>query len=505
MPPPVHERGGLPPGPNAYYPYSAPPPSEPIYPYRPRRGPESDAHAAPPYAVHEPPMPVRPASPSMRFAQEPVEYIPVPRGAPDVLPPPMHDDLARAPMLPPHEMHVPMDVPLHALPPRARERPPPPPVPVPLPPSPRRVHASVHSRSHAPRGAPPAPMAEMHGASASKRDRKRKEVLDRLDRTHWEGIENREAVFQETYVALTSTYHALLTNPTHVREFAIAMADRTLDRNAALREVALYHAFRMERSQSTFAAERAKVDDEARLAKRSVRDKLLHVIEDRKRRLRDEKEGGEFAADFLLEPSQRQHSTRQLRNKGGASAAPAMRLARYSALGLDEEGAASTQALSTAVAQLLHWSDLDASAAIAAASAKGDVRALPVATARGDTFELPLHEAFASQTSLLAGVNLSMAAAAASAAANASKNKKKGAKPTHAQVLANAERTAHGDEDESSTSTGQGPTTPFLSTGGGRLRWDTAKCLSQLTGAKDIEVESDLINIHKIGHKRRRR
>ena len=98
-----------------------------------------------------------------------------------------------------------------------------------------------------------------------------------------------------------------------------------------------------------------------------------------------------------------------------------------------------------------------------------------------------------------------MAAAAARAAANASKNKKKGAKPTHAQVLANAERTAHGDEDESSTSTGQGPTTPFLSTGGGRLRWDTAKCLSQLTGAKDIEVESDLINIHKIGHKRRRR
>lgn len=43
-----------------------------------------------------------------------------------------------------------------------------------------------------------------------------------------------------------------------------------------------------------------------------------------------------------------------------------------------------------------------------------------------------------------------------------------------------------------------------MSTGGGRLRWDTSKCLSQLTSAKDFEVESDLINIRKIGGKRRR-
>lgn len=41
--------------------------------------------------------------------------------------------------------------------------------------------------------------------------------------------------------------------------------------------------------------------------------------------------------------------------------------------------------------------------------------------------------------------------------------------------------------------------------GGGRLRWDQGKSVGQLTSAKDIEIESDLINIRKVGNKRRRR
>lgn len=41
--------------------------------------------------------------------------------------------------------------------------------------------------------------------------------------------------------------------------------------------------------------------------------------------------------------------------------------------------------------------------------------------------------------------------------------------------------------------------------GSGRLRWDQGKSVGQLTSAKDIEIESDLINIRKVGNKRRRR
>lgn len=44
-----------------------------------------------------------------------------------------------------------------------------------------------------------------------------------------------------------------------------------------------------------------------------------------------------------------------------------------------------------------------------------------------------------------------------------------------------------------------------LAIGTGRLRWEPGKSVGQLTSAKDIEIESDLINIRKTGNKRRRR
>lgn len=44
-----------------------------------------------------------------------------------------------------------------------------------------------------------------------------------------------------------------------------------------------------------------------------------------------------------------------------------------------------------------------------------------------------------------------------------------------------------------------------LAIGTGRTRWEQGKSVGQLTSAKDIEIESDLISIRKMGNKRRRR
>ncbi|WFD00092.1 hypothetical protein MYAM1_002838 [Malassezia yamatoensis] len=465
------------------------------------------------YGMHEPTSTTdlrSSVTPPRHYLSEPVEYLPVPHGAPDGVPVGMRHDPGYGPMpvVPHGDPHIAMDMPM--------------PVPYPMNARDRTTQSRPRApgtRAISPHGVPenyemrPPPrhmlphgvyMADMLGVPVSKRDRKRREVLDRLEHARWEGLENRDALFHEAYASLTATYQTLLTHPSHVREYSIAVADLTLDRNAALREIALDHAFRKERSEMTYAAEHTKLEDEARLAKRSVKDKLFQVLENRKRRLCEEKEGGELTSDSFLESSQRPHSTRQLRNKSGTGAAPTIMLSQSSHLGQDEESDAHTQALSVAVAQLLHWTEADAAAAIsdASASVQSDDRALPVTTSNGDTMALSLHTAFSSHTSLLAGVNMSMAAAAT---AQAVKTKKKGPKTSHGQIMANAERTIHADEEESASPTGQHPSTPFLSTGGGRLRWDTAKCLSQLTGAKDIEIESDLINIHKVGHKRRRK
>lgn len=395
-----------------------------------------------------------------RYAMEPVDYYPMGRGDPDMRPP-LHDDpaiLAHDPMAVEMGMRIPI--------PREVHEPG-------LAPPPARLPSGSH---RPPSKRMPPPLAE---APVSKRDRKRKEVLDRLERAHWEGFENRDPVYHEAYVSLSSTYQALLTRPSLVREYAMQLADRTVERGAQLRSAELYYAFLAERSKRSSEAERNKVEDEARLAKRHVRDKLLTVIEERKRRLREERDGGDFAADFLLEPSQRQHSTRQLRNKSSHPNGGPTRLGRL----LEDEDSATgnRQGVVDAVAQLLGWSEMEAAATITAASA--DENSLLCKDADGTETRLPLLDTFAMQTSLLAGVSL------ATSALNG-KGKKKSSK-----LSTPSERSE--DDDTHST--------PLLSSGGGRLRWDTAKCLSQLTSAKDFEIESDLININKLGQKRRRR
>lgn len=456
-------------GPPAYF-YDAPPhhtmpvPDPGFYGPPSRPGPPSLAERpGPPYSGAAPDHAMRSLSPPRhnRYAMEPMEYYPMGPGHPDMRPP-LPDDpamMAHDPMAVDMGMRMPVSRGMHD-----------PGLAGPPPRFPSGSHRPPSKRM-------PPPLAE---APVSKRDRKRKEVLDRLERSHWEGFENREPVYHDTYVSLSSTYQALLSRPSLVREYALRLADHTVERGAQLRSAELYYAFLVERSKRSSEAERSKVEDEARLAKRHVRDKLLTVIEERKRRLKEERDGGDFAADFLLEPSQRQHSTRQLRNRSSHPNGGPTRLGRL----LEEEDSAtgSRHGVVDAVAQLLGWSEMEVAATISAASA--DDHSLLCKEADGTETRLPLLSTFAMQTSLLAGVSL------ATNVPNG-KNKKKGSKlvPT----------TTDRNEDDDT------PSTPLLSSGGGRLRWDTAKCLSQLTSAKDFEIESDLININKLGQKRRRR
>lgn len=368
-------------------------------------------------------------------------------------------------------------------------------------------------------------------APGSKRDRRRKELIERLDQTHWEGFEHRDFVFHDAHRALTQTYHMLLNRPGLLRDYAVALAEHGLDRNTSLRKIALYHAFLTERSEHTLSTESARVEDEARLARRSVRDKLLAVVEDRKRRLRDEREGGEFSAEFMLEPSQRQHSTRQLRNKGAPSRM-SRTMSGTSGMG-DEDDSGATLGASAAIGALLGWSETDTVATMVAAAADTakrnaaegvpDARDHVAALAKwsailgdgssallgppsgptplcgivcgalaADGVALPPNNLFSSPSSLLAGVN----------SMSGNKGKKKGnGKSGGALSAADRAAVAAGDSDDSSAARAAN----VVSTGSGRLRWDTAKCLSQLGPARDIEVEADLIHIRKIGAKRRRR
>ena len=447
---------------------------------------------------------------------------PAPGGPPLSAPIPAPDDLRFGDPLPPIRFAEPMAHVIEPVPIDEQVRPVPhyemaphyEPVPVPFA-SPRRARRRV--------------VQEVPG---SKRDRRRKELIERLDHTHWEGFEHRDIVFQDAHHALTQTYHMLLNRPGMLRDYAMSLAEQGLSRNTALRKTALYHAFLVERSTHSHDVESTRAEDEARSARRSVRDKLLAVVEDRKRQLHEERDGGEFSASFMLDPNQRQHSTRQLRNKSSS------RLSRTGSgtSGLGEEDD-SNAALNTggAMASLLGWSETDTVATMIAAATDaaekeyregnsdaaaavhtlrtwsaimGDGSSSLFGAPNGPTplcgiacsslaaagINFPPNEVFSSPTSLLAS--------ASNMNNGTSKNKKKGSTKGGSSLSAADRATvssSDGDEGQNTRATN------IITTGGGRLRWDTAKCLSQLSSARDIEVEADLIHIRKIGAKRRRR
>lgn len=97
------------------------------------------------------------------------------------------------------------------------------------------------------------------------------------------------------YHALTTSYSTLLSSPARLRHYKLELARLTLQRDAALRESALLHAHQLESARLAYENEKHKVDEEARLAKKGAREKLLAVVEQTKKRLQEEKESGDVA------------------------------------------------------------------------------------------------------------------------------------------------------------------------------------------------------------------
>ncbi|KDN38573.1 hypothetical protein K437DRAFT_251225 [Tilletiaria anomala UBC 951] len=156
----------------------------------------------------------------------------------------------------------------------------------------------------------------------SKRDKKRREVIDRMHRVHWDTLENRDVLYQELQMALSNSYATLLASPSHFRTYNLAMARLTLERDAELRQSALLHAYKVESARQQHESEMNKIEEEARVAKKNVREQLMKMVEERRRKLKEEKENGEIAMDSFIEQAQRSHPTRSLRNKahGGSRA-----------------------------------------------------------------------------------------------------------------------------------------------------------------------------------------
>lgn len=103
------------------------------------------------------------------------------------------------------------------------------------------------------------------------------------------------SLFNHTHKHYSSEYQTLLTAPLEHRDYQIKAHLLTLKREASLRQTTLLHAHQMETARKAYEAEKAKIEDEARQARKLVREKLTSAVEERRRKLKEEKESGENA------------------------------------------------------------------------------------------------------------------------------------------------------------------------------------------------------------------
>lgn len=100
-------------------------------------------------------------------------------------------------------------------------------------------------------------------------------------------------MYIETHTSLSHLASSLLPIPPTSTSYLLSLYTLTLERDALLSQIDLHHEYRLHSSRRIFELERERLEDEYRRAREGVRNVLLDRVEERKRRLREERESGD--------------------------------------------------------------------------------------------------------------------------------------------------------------------------------------------------------------------
>ncbi|TIB06754.1 hypothetical protein E3P96_00099 [Wallemia ichthyophaga] len=167
-------------------------------------------------------------------------------------------------------------------------------------------------------------------APETKRDKKRRDLVEKLSRQTGETYEKRDLIFLETHNRLLDVHnHLLSTTPTTAydatrapstgapmicREQTLRLYELSLERDAQLSAVKHAHGYAMDSARSLYEIERACVQEEYDVVQRSIKTRLSEAIEEKRRKLKEEKDA-DVGSDSLLDPSTFSRSTRTSRNR----------------------------------------------------------------------------------------------------------------------------------------------------------------------------------------------
>ncbi|MBW0495439.1 hypothetical protein O181_035154 [Austropuccinia psidii MF-1] len=159
-----------------------------------------------------------------------------------------------------------------------------------------------------------------HQASSSsmpdlrKSHRRREGLVARIERIRELNLKRREEIYAKAWKDLNDTQNALMSNPPTEINYLVRLHRESLKREQDLVAVRVYHDHLISAARAAFEAEVKSIEEEFNNARKQAREKLLESLEERRKKLKDEKDLVDFNEE-AVGLSHRSHTTRGLRNR----------------------------------------------------------------------------------------------------------------------------------------------------------------------------------------------
>ncbi|KAJ9095622.1 hypothetical protein QFC21_005493 [Naganishia friedmannii] len=149
-------------------------------------------------------------------------------------------------------------------------------------------------------------------ATESKRDKKRREIIEKVEKQHAEKIQNFQQIYSDITTDLNLKNQALLRDPSTSVSLQAPMYMLSLERDAWLDSIDTQYEYKLSSARKLYQVERQKIEDEYKKSRDLVRQRLLDGLEERRRKIREDKEtANDIVADTLNDVSGRSRHTRQ--------------------------------------------------------------------------------------------------------------------------------------------------------------------------------------------------
>lgn len=129
--------------------------------------------------------------------------------------------------------------------------------------------------------------------SESKRDRKRRETINKIEILHDESWRTRDEKFSQLYKDYHNENSAVNHQPPTAAQYLLRMYPVSIERDALLEATEIDYQYKKGQAQRAYEAERETIEGMYWDARDQVKARLLASIEERRRKLREEKEGGD--------------------------------------------------------------------------------------------------------------------------------------------------------------------------------------------------------------------